>query len=56
MNNTAKCPLCGEENELKPHPTAPARLVLICPCHPQGPVLETDAPAAPKQTEKVSKK
>jgi len=56
MNNTAKCPLCGQENELKPHPTAPARLVLHCPCHPQGPVLETDAPAEQQPKKKASEK
>lgn len=56
MNNTAECPLCGQENELKPHPTAKARLVLLCPCHPQGPVLDTDAPVAKEQPKKASEK
>jgi hypothetical protein len=54
MPQKPKCPLCGQETELQPHPTQPGRLILACPCHPQGPVLETDAPlpVTKKESEK----
>lgn len=38
------CPSCGREMELKPHPERPWRVVGFCECHPQGAVVEMDAP------------
>ena len=40
-----KCPSCGQEGDLQPHPTQTGRVILLCSCNPAGPVLETDAPA-----------
>ncbi len=53
MSDYVKCPVCGLEISLNPHPDQPGRLVAACnhgiPTKAALPVYETDAP-----TEKVS--
>lgn len=43
------CPLCKKENELTPLVNNPRRLEMKCSCHPQGAVLEIDAPQEKEQ-------
>lgn len=50
-----KCPGCGRQIELKPHPDRPWRMVGWCECHPQGPVIETDFVAIDEPSVKNSK-
>lgn len=44
--DTIKCPRCGLELLLIPHPVKRGRVIANCRCNPLGPVYEGNAPAS----------